>query len=115
LILGRYFPELMLFETFQLRDFTDEGYINRNTAILCALLDIVSTTFCALELLSWTSPSYRTCAIVGGVLTVAGLIDSFIFSSRKKLTGSNPVEGFGGRQGKMVSLGISKDRRIEDE
>lgn len=45
----------------------------------------------------------RTCAIVGGVLTVAGLIDSFIFSSRKKLTGSNTVEGFGGLQGKMVS------------
>ncbi|KAJ9114412.1 hypothetical protein QFC20_001555 [Naganishia adeliensis] len=43
-----------------------------------------------------------TCAIVGGVLTVAGLIDSFIFSSRKKLTGSNVVEGFGGRQGKMM-------------
>ncbi|GHJ87658.1 hypothetical protein NliqN6_4060 [Naganishia liquefaciens] len=43
-----------------------------------------------------------TCAIVGGVLTVAGLIDSFIFNSRKKLTGSNPVEGFGGRQGKMM-------------
>jgi hypothetical protein len=47
-------------------------------------------------------PECRTCAIVGGVLTVAGLIDSFIFSSRKKLTGSNAVEGFGGRQGKMM-------------
>lgn len=34
---------------------------------------------------------------------MAGLIDSFIFNSRKKLTGSNAAEGFGGRQGKMVS------------
>lgn len=55
-----------------------------------------------IDVLTNLSPECRTCAIVGGVLTVAGLIDSFIFSSRKKLTGSNVVEGFGGRQGKMM-------------
>lgn len=43
-----------------------------------------------------------TCAIVGGVLTVAGLVDSFIFSSRQRLSGTNPVEGFGSRNGKMM-------------
>jgi hypothetical protein len=46
----------------------------------------------------------RTCAIIGGVLTVAGLVDSMIFSSRKRLAGANGAEGFGSREGKMVSV-----------
>jgi hypothetical protein len=44
-----------------------------------------------------------TCAIVGGVLTIAGLVDSAIFQSRKRLAGGAGAEGFGGRDGKMVS------------
>jgi hypothetical protein len=47
---------------------------------------------------------FSTCAIIGGVLTVAGLVDSMIFSSRKRLSGANGAEGFGSREGKMVSL-----------
>jgi hypothetical protein len=47
---------------------------------------------------------FSTCAIIGGVLTVAGLVDSMIFSSRKRLSGTNGAEGFGSREGKMVSL-----------
>lgn len=43
-----------------------------------------------------------TCAIVGGVLTVAGILDSVIFSSRKRLAGNKEVEGFGARNGKMM-------------
>ncbi|WVQ74510.1 hypothetical protein IAR50_004111 [Cryptococcus sp. DSM 104548] len=42
-----------------------------------------------------------TCAIIGGVLTVASLIDSFIFSSSKRLK-ERKDEGFGGPGGKML-------------
>ena len=42
-----------------------------------------------------------TCAIIGGVLTVAGLIDSFIFSSAKRLKGEG--DGIAGPRGKLVS------------
>lgn len=44
----------------------------------------------------------RTCAIIGGVLTIAGLVDSFIFNGAKKLKGEGD-SGFGGPGGKMVS------------
>jgi len=43
----------------------------------------------------------RTCAIIGGVLTIAGLVDSFIFNGAKKLKGEQD-SGFGGPGGKMV-------------
>ncbi len=49
------------------------------------------------------SATHSTCAIVGGVLTIAGLVDSAIFQSRKRLAGASSAEGFGGRDGKMVS------------
>ncbi|WVR03852.1 hypothetical protein IAU60_000849 [Kwoniella sp. DSM 27419] len=42
-----------------------------------------------------------TCAIVGGVLTVASLVDSFIWSSSKRLQGRNE-EGFGAPGGKIL-------------
>ncbi|KAK6907281.1 hypothetical protein I203_101271 [Kwoniella mangroviensis CBS 8507] len=42
-----------------------------------------------------------TCAIIGGVLTVASLVDGFIFSSSKRLKGIND-DGFGAPSGKMV-------------
>lgn len=45
---------------------------------------------------------YRTCAIIGGVLTIAGLVDSFIFNGAKRLKGEEN-SGFGGPGGKMVS------------
>ncbi|ORY24393.1 ER to Golgi transport-related protein [Naematelia encephala] len=41
-----------------------------------------------------------TCAIIGGVLTVASLVDSFIFSSAKRLQARD--EGFAGPGGKML-------------
>jgi hypothetical protein len=44
----------------------------------------------------------RTCAIIGGVLTIAGLVDSFIFNGAKRLKGEED-SGFGGPGGKMVS------------
>ncbi|KAK4684907.1 endoplasmic reticulum-Golgi intermediate compartment protein 3, partial [Tremellales sp. Uapishka_1] len=44
-----------------------------------------------------------TCAIIGGVLTIAGLVDSMIFTGTKKLQGRSEQEGFGGMTGKMVS------------
>ena len=43
-----------------------------------------------------------TCAIIGGVLTIASLVDSLIFSSSKRLQANN--DGFGAPGGKMVSL-----------
>ncbi|WWD16541.1 hypothetical protein CI109_100968 [Kwoniella shandongensis] len=42
-----------------------------------------------------------SCAIIGGVLTVAGLIDSFIFSSSKRIKGMTD-DGFAGPSGKML-------------
>jgi hypothetical protein len=54
------------------------------------------------------SLSSSACAIIGGVLTVAGLLDSMIFSSRKRLAGTNGAEGFGSREGKMVSDNVSQ-------
>lgn len=43
----------------------------------------------------------RTCAIIGGVLTIAGLVDSFIFNGAKRLKGEGDT-GFAGPGGKMV-------------
>lgn len=47
-----------------------------------------------------------TCAIVGGVLTVAGLIDSFVYAGRNRiLKGGGAVKeglGYGARQGKFL-------------
>jgi len=50
-----------------------------------------------------------TCAIVGGVLTIASLIDSFVYQGGKRLktagTGGNPVRtglGFASANGKML-------------
>nr|ODO02415.1 COPII-coated vesicle component Erv46 [Cryptococcus depauperatus CBS 7855] len=43
-----------------------------------------------------------TCAIVGGVLTVASLVDSFIFNSSKRLQGKAGDAGYAGPTGKMV-------------
>ena len=45
----------------------------------------------------------RTCAIVGGVLTVASLIDSALFATRKvlKKSGHSPVNG-GYTNGKLM-------------
>jgi hypothetical protein len=45
----------------------------------------------------------RTCAIIGGVLTIAGLVDSFIFNGAKRLKGEGGSSGFGAPGGKMVS------------
>lgn len=42
-----------------------------------------------------------TCAIIGGVLTIAGLVDSFIFNGAKRLKGEGD-NGFAGPGGKMV-------------
>ncbi|WVQ94760.1 hypothetical protein IAU59_001841 [Kwoniella sp. CBS 9459] len=42
-----------------------------------------------------------TCAIIGGVLTIASLVDSFIWSSSKRLQGRNE-DGFGAPSGKML-------------
>ncbi|KAL1411336.1 ER-derived vesicles protein erv46 [Vanrija albida] len=42
------------------------------------------------------------CAIIGGVLTVASLIDSAIFSGRKHLEGKKDYDGFGAPSGKML-------------
>jgi hypothetical protein len=45
---------------------------------------------------------YRTCAIIGGVLTIASLIDSFVFTATGKLkersagAASTNVNGYGG-------------------
>ncbi|KAI9632585.1 putative ER to Golgi transport-related protein [Dioszegia hungarica] len=57
-----------------------------------------------------------SCAIIGGVLTVAGLVDSFIFSSSKRL-GGRMEDGFAAPGGKMVSPflpagGIRVDRQM---
>ena len=41
-----------------------------------------------------------TCAIIGGVLTVAGLIDSLIFSGAKRIKGEG--DGIAGPRGKLV-------------
>ncbi|KAL7419636.1 ER-derived vesicles protein erv46 [Cryptotrichosporon argae] len=43
-----------------------------------------------------------SCAIIGGVLTVASLVDAFIFSSKKRLAGTAELDGFGARAGKMM-------------
>lgn len=45
---------------------------------------------------------YSSCAIIGGVLTVAGLVDSMIFSGSKRL-GGRMEDGFAAPGGKMVS------------
>lgn len=44
-----------------------------------------------------------TCAIVGGVLTVASLVDAAIFNSRKRLGKEYDGGAYGGISGKMVS------------
>ena len=36
-----------------------------------------------------------TCAIVGGILTVAGIVDAFVFAGRKRLNGEGGSEGLG--------------------
>lgn len=49
-----------------------------------------------------------TCAIVGGVLTIAGLVDSFVYQGGKRLrtAGQGPQPrtglGFAGANGKML-------------
>lgn len=47
-----------------------------------------------------------TCAIVGGVLTVAGVIDSFVYAGRNRLTqGGNGVRsgmGFASAKGRFL-------------
>lgn len=44
------------------------------------------------------------CAIVGGVLTVAGIIDSLVYAGGKRMAGSGDGEGlgFGSAKGKYM-------------
>lgn len=46
-----------------------------------------------------------TCAIIGGVLTIAGLVDSFVYAGRNRLSGGTAVKeglGYGAREGKFL-------------
>jgi len=43
-----------------------------------------------------------SCAIIGGVLTIAGLVDGLIFNSAKVLKGEGAGNGFGAPGGKMM-------------
>lgn len=45
--------------------------------------------------LTFSSISYRTCAIVGGVLTVASLLDGILFATTRALKKSGGVTGSG--------------------
>lgn len=49
-----------------------------------------------------------TCAIIGGVLTVASLLDSMIFTGRKVIKGKNEYDSFGAATGKMVGFAAVK-------
>jgi len=80
----------------QLRDFTHENHSYRDSTVFCSFPYFVS---CLLK--HDYKLTIRTCAIIGGVLTIAGLVDSFIFNGAKKLKGEQD-SGFGGPGGKMV-------------
>lgn len=41
-------------------------------------------------------------AIVGGVLTLFQILDSLIFSGKKKLKGEKESDGYGGLNGKLI-------------
>lgn len=56
------------------------------------------------ERIGWRANA-STCAIIGGVLTVASLVDSAIFNSRKRLGKEHDSSQYGGISGKMVSVG----------
>lgn len=78
----------------QLRDLSHESYPHGDAPVLCALYHFV----CCIPSLKSDA---RTCAIIGGVLTVASLLDAAIFTGRKHITGKE-YDGYGGVAGKMV-------------
>jgi len=94
------YPDLLSRCIFQFRDIPVARRSFRNPAIICPLCHIVSSLFHSVSSLTYVCRSYRTCAIVGGVLTVTSLVDSLLFATGRVLR--KTASGVGSSAGKLM-------------
>lgn len=101
----KWIPQSNFFDSrhiLQLWNFTHPSCTRWNSSIVRPFPNIVSTSMALLISCTWYWAQFcsRTCAIVGGVLTVASLLDSILFATGralKKSAGSSSGNGYGGK------------------